>query len=158
VGYTPSLVAGVWAGNNDNSPMAQGADGVYVAAPIWREFMNKALVNTAIERFPDPKDTKTGKAVLDGNIQGEEKEVTVCKIGDGKYCLANDNCPSDKKKRKKTFFSAHSILYWVDKDNPRGDIPKSPQKDPQFNAWEKGVQKWAESKEFDIQDNLEACQ
>ncbi|MDP1845661.1 MAG: PBP1A family penicillin-binding protein [Candidatus Moranbacteria bacterium] len=157
MGYTPSLVAGVWTGNNDNSPMAQGADGVFTAAPIWREFMDKALANTAIEKFPDPKDVKTGKAVLDGNIQGEEKEVTVCKIGDGKYCLANDNCPSDKKKRKKKFFSAHSILYWVDKDNPRGDIPKAPQKDPQFSAWEKGVQKWAESKEFDVQDNLEEC-
>lgn len=157
VGYTPGLVAGVWAGNNNNAPMASGADGVYVAAPIWREFMDKALANMAIERFPEAKEIKTGKAVLDGTIQGEEKEVAVCKIGDGKYCLANDNCPSEKKKRKKKFFSAHSILYWVDKDNPRGDVPKQPQKDPQFAAWEKGVVKWAEGKEFDVQENLEEC-
>lgn len=157
VGYTPNLVAGVWAGNNNNAPMAAGADGVYVAAPIWREFMDKALANMAIERFPEAKEIKTGKAVLDGTIQGEEKEVSVCKIGDGKYCLANDNCPSEKKKRKKKFFSAHSILYWIDKDNPRGDVPKQPQKDPLFAAWEKGVVKWAESKELDIQENLEEC-
>ncbi|OGI24914.1 MAG: hypothetical protein A3J76_00160 [Candidatus Moranbacteria bacterium RBG_13_45_13] len=157
VGYAPNLVAGVWTGNNNNAPMAAGADGVFVAAPIWREFMDKAFSNMAIERFPDPKEIKTGKAVLDGKIQGEEKEVTVCKIGDGKYCLANDNCPDSEKRRHKKFFSAHSILYWVDKDNPRGDIPRSPQKDPQFSAWERGVQKWAESKEFDIQDNLEEC-
>ncbi|PIU78849.1 MAG: penicillin-binding protein [Candidatus Moranbacteria bacterium CG_4_10_14_3_um_filter_44_15] len=157
VGYTPNLVAGVWAGNNNNAPMAAGADGVYVAAPIWREFMDKALANMAIERFPEAKEIKTGKAVLDGTIQGEEKEVTVCKIGDGKYCLANDNCPSEKKKRKKKFFSAHSILYWVDKDNPRGDVPKQPQKDPLFTAWEKGVVKWAEGKEFDVQENMEEC-
>jgi 1A family penicillin-binding protein len=157
VGYTPNLVAGVWAGNNNNAPMAAGADGVYVAAPIWREFMDKALPNMAIEGFPEAREIKTGKAVLDGTIQGEEKEVTVCKIGDGKYCLANEHCPSEKKKRKKKFFSAHSILYWVDKDNPRGDVPKQPQKDPQFAAWEKGVVKWAESKELDIQENLEEC-
>jgi 1A family penicillin-binding protein len=157
VGYAPNLVAGVWAGNNNNAPMANNADGVYVAAPIWRDFMDKAFANMAIERFPEAKEEKTGKAVLDGTVQGEEKEVKVCKIGDGKYCLANDNCPSDKKIRKKKFFSAHSILYWVDKDNPRGDIPKTPQKDPQFAAWEKGVQKWAEKKEFDVQDNLEDC-
>jgi 1A family penicillin-binding protein len=157
VGYTPSLVTGVWAGNNDNSPMSAGADGVYVAAPIWRDFMNQALVNNAIESFPEAKDIKTGKAVLDGIINGEEKEVKVCKIGDGKYCLANDNCPSDKKKKHKKFFSAHDILYWVDKDNPRGEIPKNPELDPQFSAWEKGVQKWAEKKEFDVQDNLEDC-
>jgi 1A family penicillin-binding protein len=157
VGYAPNLVAGVWAGNNNNSPMANNADGVYVAAPIWRDFMDKAFANMAVERFPEAKNDKTGKAVLDGNIQGEEKEVTVCKIGDGKYCLANDNCPSEKKKRKKKFFSAHSILYWVDKDNPRGDIPKQPQKDPQFTAWEKGVVKWAEKKELDVQENIEEC-
>ena len=157
VGYTPGLAAGVWAGNNNNSPMAAGADGVYVAAPIWREFMDRALANMAIEQFPEAKEIKTGKAVLDGTIQGEEKEVTVCKIGSGKYCLANEHCPSDKKKRKKKFFAAHSILYWVDKDNPRGDIPKQPQKDPQFSAWEKGVQKWAERKELDVQENIEDC-
>jgi hypothetical protein len=137
--------------------MAAGADGVYVAAPIWREFMDRALANMAIEQFPEAKEIKTGKAVLDGTIQGEEKEVTVCKIGSGKYCLANEHCPSDKKKRKKKFFAAHSILYWVDKDNPRGDIPKQPQKDPQFSAWEKGVQKWAERKELDVQENIEDC-
>ncbi|OIP60139.1 MAG: hypothetical protein CO143_03005 [Candidatus Moranbacteria bacterium CG_4_9_14_3_um_filter_45_14] len=47
VGYTPSIAVAVWAGNNDNHPMYDGADGVFVAAPIWREFMNTALV-----RFP----------------------------------------------------------------------------------------------------------
>lgn len=48
VGYTPAIAAAVWAGNNDNRPMSGGADGVFVAAPIWREFMNAALV-----RFPE---------------------------------------------------------------------------------------------------------
>lgn len=43
VGYTPSIAVAVWAGNNDNRPMHQGADGVFVAAPIWRDFMNVAL-------------------------------------------------------------------------------------------------------------------
>jgi membrane carboxypeptidase/penicillin-binding protein len=158
VGFTPSLVTGVWAGNNDNAPMAPGADGIFVAAPIWREFMDQALANTAIEKFPEDQEIKTGKAVLDGVTKNsEEKKVTVCKIGDGKYCLANDNCPSDKKKREKKFFSAHDILYWVDKDNPRGEIPKNPNKDPQFAAWERGVQKWAEKEELDIQENLEEC-
>ena len=36
----------------------------------------------------------------------------------------------------------HSILYWVDKDNPRGPIPSYPGNDPQFNNWEYGVQRW----------------
>lgn len=48
VGYTPSIAVAVWAGNNDNRPMNPGADGIYVAAPIWRDFMNQAL-----KRFPE---------------------------------------------------------------------------------------------------------
>ena len=157
VGYTPGLVAGVWAGNNNNAPMAQGADGVFVAAPIWRDFMNQALVNTATESFPSSKEIKTGKAVLDGTVQGEEKEVKVCKIKKDKYCIPADGCPDGTDEKKKKLFSAHSILYWVDKDNPRGDIPKAPQKDPQFSAWEKGVQKWAEKEKLDIKGDIGEC-
>ncbi len=48
VGYTPSIAVAVWAGNNDNRPMYAGADGIFVAAPIWRDFMNSAL-----KRFPE---------------------------------------------------------------------------------------------------------
>jgi membrane peptidoglycan carboxypeptidase len=52
MGYTPSIVAGVWAGNNDNSPMTnQAAD---IAAPIWRGFMTAALLNKPMETFVKP--------------------------------------------------------------------------------------------------------
>jgi len=52
LGYTPSIAAGVWAGNNDNSPMTnQAAD---IAAPIWRGFMNAALVHKPMETFVKP--------------------------------------------------------------------------------------------------------
>lgn len=54
VGYTPSLVAGVWTGNNDNTPMRAGADGVVVAAPIWNQFMRNALKDTPPEQFLEP--------------------------------------------------------------------------------------------------------
>jgi 1A family penicillin-binding protein len=54
LGYTPSLAAGVWVGNNDYSPMRQGADGVVVAAPIWNQFMRNALKNTPPEQFLEP--------------------------------------------------------------------------------------------------------
>ncbi|MBI2644925.1 PBP1A family penicillin-binding protein [Candidatus Uhrbacteria bacterium] len=49
IGYTPSLVTGVWVGNNNNTPMKKGADGSKVAAPIWNEFMTYALKNTPPE-------------------------------------------------------------------------------------------------------------
>lgn len=51
VGYTPSISVGVWAGNNDNRPMHAGADGVFVAAPIWKDFMVQVLANHPDETF-----------------------------------------------------------------------------------------------------------
>ena len=44
VGYTPSLVVGVWAGNNDNSAMAKKPS-ITIAGPIWHNFFAKALAN-----------------------------------------------------------------------------------------------------------------
>ncbi|PIR73655.1 MAG: penicillin-binding protein [Candidatus Moranbacteria bacterium CG10_big_fil_rev_8_21_14_0_10_35_21] len=146
LGYTPSLVAGVWAGNNDNSPMAGGADGVFVAAPIWRAFMDKALKNSNIESFPKYEEEKTEKEFLDGTLKYTD-EMKVCEIpGEkNKYCLASSACPDDKVKKKK-FFTGHSILWYVNKDDPMGDSPKSAEDDPQFKNWEKGVQEWAKGK------------
>ena len=144
VGYTPGIVAGVWAGNNDNSPMAQGADGVFSAAPIWRDFMNHALANSAIEKFPDATVDKTGKPVLDGDVNTDKQDSLVCKMKKNKYCIPSGNsCPNGTDEKQKKISNAHNILYWVNKDDPRGAIPKNPQQDPQFNAWESGVQAWA---------------
>jgi 1A family penicillin-binding protein len=42
VGYTPNLVAGVWVGNADNTPMVD-ITGVSGAAPIWNAFMRQVL-------------------------------------------------------------------------------------------------------------------
>lgn len=54
LGFTPSLVAGVWVGNNDGRLMREGADGVIVAAPIWNKFMREALQHTPPEQFLEP--------------------------------------------------------------------------------------------------------
>lgn len=42
VGYTPEIAVGVWAGNNDNTPMVKQVAG-YIIAPMWREFMDAAM-------------------------------------------------------------------------------------------------------------------
>ena len=42
LGFTPDLIAGVWVGNADYSPM-QNVSGVTGAAPIWAEFMESAV-------------------------------------------------------------------------------------------------------------------
>ncbi len=46
IGYTPSYVAAVWVGNNDNSPMNPYlTSGITGAAPIWHDIMTELLKN-----------------------------------------------------------------------------------------------------------------
>lgn len=187
IGYTPSLAAGVWVGNNDNTSMKLGADGSYVAAPIWRAFMEKALEGTAIETFPpyDPK-TEIADRDKDGDIK-EDKEknsdensenaeatdvettlndplvpkfpkitkpllggwiekkegLKVCEIPgkDGEYCLPSKYCPESEEK-KRDFVSPNDILYYVNKNDPRGAIPDKPDRDAQYKLWQKAAKDW----------------
>lgn len=37
---------------------------------------------------------------------------------------------------------AHTILQFVDKDDPQGQIPADPARDPFYESWEKAVQEW----------------
>ncbi len=57
VGFTPSLVAGVWTGNNNNTSMKK--DAVLTAGPIWNQFMKQALAGTPVEEFNKPEQIKT---------------------------------------------------------------------------------------------------
>jgi 1A family penicillin-binding protein len=153
MGYTPSIAVGVWAGNNNNSPMTQGADGVFTAAPIWRKFMDAALKNSNVEQFPkyDKEASRAGKAIIDGEVDPTQ-EMKVCEYKKNKYCLADSGCSDDNTDKKKVF-SGHSILWYVDKNDPRGKIPQNPESDPQFANWEKAVQKWADKENLKVLDN-----
>lgn len=138
MGYTPSLVCGVWVGNADNKEMKAGADGSIIAAPIWNYFMTESLKNTPVESFTKPQPITTGKAVLDGTV-ASGKEVTIDTIS-GK--LATEFTPSSTRKTV-TSGEIHDILYYINKDDPRGAIPSDPSSDPQYVPWETGVKAWA---------------
>src|SRR3989338_6550708 len=71
IGYTPSLVTGVWVGNNDNSAIQQKGSGVLAAAPIWRAFMDAALEKTLPEQFIKPLPASAEKPIL----RSEERRV-----------------------------------------------------------------------------------
>ncbi|MFZ1626555.1 MAG: transglycosylase domain-containing protein [Candidatus Moraniibacteriota bacterium] len=142
IGFTPSLAVGVWAGNNDNSPMITGADGVVVAAPIWRAFLDKTLTNYATESFQKYEKESIDKPMLGGELE-DKKDLKVCKIPDedDKYCLANKYCP-DGESKKKDFIEPHDILHYIQRNDPRGDKPSKPENDNQYKNWEKAVKEW----------------
>ncbi len=53
VGYTPAVVAGVWVGNADNTPM-KDVSGISGAGPIWRDFMLAVLRDIPASDFEIP--------------------------------------------------------------------------------------------------------
>jgi len=58
IGYTPSIVAGVWAGNNNNAPMSR-EPGVVMAGLTWREFMDSILPTLPRESLAKPEEELT---------------------------------------------------------------------------------------------------
>ncbi|BCL81912.1 penicillin-binding protein [Ktedonobacteria bacterium brp13] len=58
MGYTPNITVGVWAGNSDNSPMANNSIGITGAGPIWHDVMTWAdqHYHFPIEDFAKPAD------------------------------------------------------------------------------------------------------
>lgn len=138
IGYTPSIVVGVWAGNNDNTPMKKG--GSAMAGPIWNSFMNEALKAFPSESFESPNlevDPTKVKPVLRGEWLGNEN-FFIDKIS-GK--LATENTPKETLVEK-VITNVHTILYWVNKNDITGPPPANPADDPQFNHWEIPVQNW----------------
>ncbi len=151
MGYTPDIAVGIWSGNNDNSSMSSYGAGVSASGPIFRDFIVQAYPDPSGKEFPkyDKDENKTNKDILDGELPDMEK-VEICEIPgeDDKYCKANKYCP-DSKKDKILFADIHNILYYVSKDDPRGDKPENPKSDPQFKNWEKGVKKYYTDKDKD---------
>lgn len=129
IGYTPNIAVGAWAGNNDNRPMEKKVAG-FIVAPMWRAFMDKVLAKTANDNFEDPlynTDKYQLKPVLRGVWQGG---------------LTQNNNPSQ------VYGGVHSILYWLDKNDPNGPQPINPSNDSQFERWEYGVRNWANMNGF----------
>ncbi len=144
VGYTPSLVVGVWAGNNDNVPMKKG--GAAVAGPIWNKFINEALKILPSENFEQPYqevDITTVKPILRGFWQGNEN-FFIDKIS-GK--LATPLTPKETLEEK-VITNVHSILYWVSREDILGPAPKNPEDSIQFKHWDFPIQRWWEQNKY----------
>jgi penicillin-binding protein 1A len=54
VGYSPSLLAGVWVGFDDKTSLGKNETGAQAALPIWMSFMAQGLRDTPKENFKVP--------------------------------------------------------------------------------------------------------
>jgi membrane peptidoglycan carboxypeptidase len=76
LGYTPSVVVGMWAGNNDNVSIGQKTAGT-VLAPIWHKAMVEAIGTSSLEYFPDPLPNTSSKPILRGTYCGQDGVHTI---------------------------------------------------------------------------------
>lgn len=138
IGYSPDIVVGVWGGNNDNTPIEKQIAG-FVIAPMWHAFMEQALQTLQRSDFkkPDYSFEKNLKPILRGIWQGG----TIYTVDTLSGKLATDLTPQ-KTREERAAGEVHSILYWVTRENPKGEAPSVPENDPQFRLWEPAVQAW----------------
>jgi penicillin-binding protein 1C len=94
VGFTPSIAVGVWAGNNDSHSMHPGSDGVFVAAPIWRSFMDAVLLRYPSEGF-------VGYQVVAHNEKVALSEADLKKIEEDQKNAEKEQKKEKKNKKKK---------------------------------------------------------
>ncbi|OGG85580.1 hypothetical protein A2392_02285 [Candidatus Kaiserbacteria bacterium RIFOXYB1_FULL_46_14] len=131
-GYTPNLVVGAWAGNNDNRSMTEISG--LIVSPLWRAFMDKALAKVDNESFAEPAAIPNDiKPVLRSNGYFVDTTSLLSELGGN----------TDSTELLQAIYqNTHSILHYVNKDDPRGPYPTNPASDPQYNLWEYGVGVW----------------
>lgn len=159
VGYTPTVVVGAWAGNNENTPMV-GMSGTIIA-PMWRALMDEALKTVPNESFIDPivEDSYDIKPILRGKWQGGISTVSqTTPVVPAQFNPFAQTTPEQNNSllpyesvSENLSGGIHSILHWVDKENPRGPIPTNPASDPQYKYWEYSVQKWLQANGYRTQ-------
>lgn len=141
IGYTPNIVVGIWAGNNDNTPMVKKVSG-FIVGPMWNQFMRYALQNTpaaAFQRSDTADIAEAGlKPVLRGVWQGGDSTIIDSRTGQP----ATPATPAQFL-QERVICDVHSILYWVDPENPNGPSPRQSATDPQYVMWEPAVENWA---------------
>ncbi|MBI4084883.1 MAG: transglycosylase domain-containing protein [Candidatus Levybacteria bacterium] len=150
VGYTPSIVVGVWVGNNDRTPMnpkiASGATG---ASTIWHKLMRLALKDKNDEQFTVPEnveavqvDAFSGGQPVDGQptrteyfIKGTQP-TTRSPILQREFFVFKENDPVSTDGRNRWQEGIDAWIEQAHKDDPKYHPPedvKNPKKDEEDN-------------------------
>ena len=114
INYTPSLVVGVWAGNNDNSPMQKQAGSILAAVPIGHAFLKETLSLFPPEDFPRPQPIFTEKPVLNNQLVINNEIHTLLYYIDKKDPLGP--APIDPKNDSQFENWEGPVRQWVEKN------------------------------------------
>jgi penicillin-binding protein 1A len=91
VGFIPQLVAGVWVGFDQERSLGAGGSGGQAAAPIWVEFMQRAVAGIPVQNFTAPANVtfatinpRTGRLAREGS-EGSLQECFISGTEPGSY-------------------------------------------------------------------------
>ena len=105
VGYTPEMIAGVWVGLDDYSPLGPRETGGRTAGPIWLEFMKEALKGMPVRDFSIPSSVRfvhverKSDIAIAGSAKDKEKETFFEVFVDGAPIPTNLTAPPVPLKR-----------------------------------------------------------
>lgn len=148
VGYTQSVVVGVWVGNNDNSPMHPSlASGVTGAAPIWRRIIVEALKDKSDEPFVRPDsviemdiDAYGGGLPVDGYpkrkelfIKGTEPTGPAAIYQNLKISKKDSNKLANSVEIAKLEYDTKQYVIFIENDPVSSDGK---------NRWQEGIDAW----------------
>lgn len=154
IGYTPNIIAGVWAGNATSQSLFEKADGLTVAAPVWHDFMAGAqkIIPNATTVFNEPAglsrplisrlsgqlasectpvEFRQSDLFLDDRIPtGEDAACMLINVDKVTGLLSSPACPAEAVEQQAFFV-------------PSSELPD------RWPLWERGVQEWA-TKQMEI--------
>lgn len=138
MGYSTNLVAGVWAGNNDNSAMTQSASSV--SAPVWNSFMKKALTGPD-EKFARPSgikevtlDATTGRLASD---KTKNKRTDIFPSWYKPAAAGAGDVRIDKVSGKEATECTPELA--IETNGGGSVLPEIPLGDPSYGRWDAGV-------------------
>ena len=146
VGFTPSLLTVVWAGNADGRVMNVRGSGFVTAAPIWKDFMEKALKGTPKESFERPSTLKRISVTKTTGLLPPEnfpKELITADL----FAPHNAVTKYDTSLEPLVIDSVSGKL--VTEDTPEVSrkkvfVVRWRSKNPRHKKWEEGVNNWVE--------------
>ncbi len=141
VGYTPSVVVGVWVGNNDNSIMDPAiASGITGASPIWQKVMIASLKDKGDDRPSQPGNVSY--IDIDGLMGGQVKDSSPTRK---EYFIRGTEPTSQSSayQRHKVCKSNTHRLANDGEDAEEKDVILLKEDDPTgANKWQTGIDSW----------------
>lgn len=141
VGYTSSVVVGVWVGNNDNSVMSPVVtSGVTGASPIWNKIMTAALKDKSNEPFEKPGNVN--QMEVDGLVTGKPHGGSPIRR---EYFISGTEPRGESSayQRQKVCKSNPHRLANDGEDAEDKDVVVLKEDDPTgANKWQKGIDEW----------------